>query len=236
MNPQSIGEAAIPQSVQAQVSPDVTSQQGQSQLFQKAVQANKVKPAFDAMLKKVASKVGGESSSRVKQIETMAAKVSQKRLQGRDYGLDDINDSLGGRIVVKNKSQMNAAKSAIKDLEKQGLFQINEAEPVKQNDYSAFHFDITLPSGLDAEVQIHDQRSAAKAVANHDLRAIHGEKPENDAVKRLRDVQAKTLDKMPGEKALAISKTIQSLRQQNGGKPIDPRMTAQLISKGGEAQ
>ena len=231
MNPQAIGEAAITPQTEQAVAPDVSSQQGQSQLFQKAVQANQAKPIFDTLLKKIATKLGGESSTRVKSIETAAAKIAQKRLQGRDYGIPDINDMLGGRIIIKNKDDFSQAKSAIKAAAKQGSFKINEAEPVKQGTYRAFHYDVTLPNGVGAEIQIHTPHSASEAVVNHDLRAVHGEKPESPAVTTLRELQAKLIDKLPGDKAVALSKIVQDLRKQNNNKPIDPRVTAALIKQ-----
>lgn len=225
----SIGEAAISPQTQQQVAPDIQAPQGQQQLLQKAVQANKDKPMLESLLKGIADKFGGESQVRVKQIETMASKIAQKRLQQRDYGIDDINDSLGGRIIVKTSKQIQEVKDALKTAGKQGAFIINKAEPVKTDDYKAFHFDITTPSGLPAEIQVHDQRSAANAVVNHDLRAVHGEKPANKAVEQLRDLQTKKLNNMPAGKALELSKVIQQMRQQNGSQPLPSPVTAKLL-------
>lgn len=231
MNAQAIGEAAIPPQVQQQVAPDVQNPQGQQQLLQKAVEAHKSKPMLESLLKGIADKLGGESQVRVKQIETMASKIAQKRLQNRDYGIDDINDSLGGRIIVKSDKKIAQAKNAIKAAEKQGAFTINEAESVKTDNYKAFHFDVTLPTGLQAEIQIHNQHSAANAVVNHDLRSVYGEKPENDAVTKLRDKQSKLLNNLSGEKAMQVSQAIQQMRKQNNNQPLPPQVTASMLAQ-----
>lgn len=225
------GEAAIPQQVQQQVAPDAAGAQGQAQLFQKAISAHVAKKQLDAVLQAVSDKIGATMSTRVKQIETATAKVAQKKLEGQDYGVNDINDMLGGRIVVKNEADIAKAKKALDKLGEAGIYTINKKESVKKGTYGAFHYDVTMNNGLQAEIQIHTPQSEAEAVTNHDLRAVHGENPSFEAVKTLRNKQADIISSLPNDKAQAITQAVQGLRTQNKNQPLPPQLTASLLAQ-----
>lgn len=229
MDPRAIGEATIPQSVISQVAPDVASPQGQQQLFQKAVGANQTKPIFDSLLKKIATSLGATTSSRIKNIETAAAKVAQKRLQGRRYDSGDINDILGARIVLKSKKDLSKAKDAIDSLEDKGILSIDKQEPVKNDTYSAYHIDGKF-NNTPVEIQIMDKKEEAESLINHSLRALYGEKPENKDVKKLRDAQANIVKKLPDSKLSAVSEAMKSLGKQVKGQPLGPHITARVLS------
>ena len=223
-----IGEAQITPQLTATVAPDVATPQGQNQLVAKAVAANQIKVMLDKALEMASKAVGGTFSSRVKDLDTAQKKIVQKRLQGRDYGVSDVNDMLGGRITVNSKGDFGAAKKEIEKMADTGMFKIKKAEPVKQGNYEAFHFDVTMPNGLGAELQIHTHQSEAEAVANHDMRAIHGENPPKQ-VKKLVDTQAGIIKDLPNPKARAVADALQTLHKQNDNKPIDTKITASII-------
>lgn len=229
-NPSSIGEAAITPQTMQQVAPDVQSPQGQQQLFQKAVGANVAKKQLDAVLGAVAAHLGATSSTRVKNIETASQKIAQKRLQGRDYGVSDINDMLGGRIVVKNDKDIPKAKQAMQKLSEAGVFAIMKEQHVKQGTYDGYHYDVKLSNGQPAEVQIHTPQSEAEAVVNHSLRAVHGEKPQDKVVEQMRDKQAQVVKSFPNEKANAVTQIIQGLAKQQKGL-VTPQQSAAVLSQ-----
>lgn len=229
-NPQSIGESAIPPQVQQQVAPDVTNQQGQSQLFQKAVMANSIKPVFDILIKKIADKLGADNSSRVKQIETMGAKIAQKRLAGRQYGIENLNDILGSRIIIASKSDLPEAKTAIQQLAKTGFIDINKSEDASHQTYGAWHVDGKVANGTPFEIQIMTKKQEGESLINHGLRAVHGEDVKG-AVEQLKNKQADIINKLPDKKVSAISEAMKNIMKQTNNQPVDPRITSQLLAQ-----
>ncbi len=181
-----IGEAQITPELAQKVAPDVMSPQGQQQLQAKSIAANRFKGVIDKALGMAAQKLGGTHSTRVKQLDTATQKIVQKRLQGRSYDIDNLNDMFGGRIVLSDKDDFGKAKDEIIKMSKAGLFKIKHMETVKTGNYDAYHVDIVAPDGLKGEIQLHTPRSEAESIANHDMRALHGEKPPTP-VKKLVD-------------------------------------------------
>src|ERR1039457_6999186 len=118
----SVGEAAIDQATMQKVAPDVVSQEGKGQLFQKAVEAHQAKKQLDAILGAVADHIGATLNSRVKDQETAAKKIAQKRMQGRDYKIEDINDMLGARLTMPSERSFPKAKAAMQKLADAGVF------------------------------------------------------------------------------------------------------------------
>jgi ppGpp synthetase/RelA/SpoT-type nucleotidyltranferase len=237
MNPTNQSQSQIPEGqvspqMQQQVAPDVASQQGQQALFQKAVHANVAKKQLDAVMEAVASHLGATTNSRVKNIETASKKIAQKRMQpGRgDYGIEDLNDMLGARLVVKSDKDIPKAKQAIEKLASAGVFDINKQQQVKQGSYNAYHFDVTLSNGTKAELQVHTPQSEAEASVNHSLRSEHGEKPNDPAVTQLKDKQAAIAKSLPNDKAKAVTGAIQQMMQQQGGQ-VAPQQSAQLLAQ-----
>ncbi len=220
-----VAEQQITPQVAQQVAPDVISTQGQQQLQAKQIGANKIKGILDQALKMAADKLGGTFSSRVKDLDTMQKKIVQKRLQGRDYGINEINDAWGGRIVV-DKSDIGKAKSEVKDMEKAGLFKIHKQEEVTTGSYHAFHMDITTPDGQRGEIQLMSPQERAESLANHSIRAIAGEKP-NPELKAVADAQAQIAKKLPNNKASQMGDIIEKMMKQNNNKPLSPTITAQ---------
>lgn len=231
-NQQVPGEASIsPQQVQ-QVAPDTQDLQGQQEMLQKLVGAHKVKILLDGAFSLAAEKTGADFSSRVKDPDTITKKIAQKRMEGRDdYDMGDIRDSYGGRFTVQNKSDIPKIKEQIEAMEKAGLFKIEKEEKRKSNVYDAIHFDIRTYNGEWAELQIMTSQNAFSAIANHDLRAQFNENSNNEAVDALVQKQDDIARSMPSQKALAVSKAIQGLHQQNGNKPLHPSITASILAQ-----
>ncbi len=226
------GEASItPQQVQ-QVAPDTQGQQGQQEMLQKLVGAHKVKILLDGAFKLAAEKTGADFSSRIKDPDTITKKIAQKRMEGRgDYDLGDIRDSYGGRFTVKSKSDIPKIREQIEAMEQAGLFKIEKEEHRKSDVYDAMHFDIRTYNGEWAELQVMTAQDALSSVANHDARAVYNENPNNKAVDALVQKQHAVAHSMPSEKALAVTKALQGLHQQNNNQPLPPQLTASVLAQ-----
>lgn len=224
-----VAEQQVTPPLAAKIAPDVVSQNGQQQLQEKQVAANRIKGILDQALAIAAKKLGGTFSSRVKDIDTMQKKIVTKRLAGRDYGINEINDAWGGRIVV-DKSDIGKAKAEVKDMEKAGLFKIHKQEDVTTGSYHAFHTDITTPDGQRGEIQIMTPQERAESLANHSIRAVAGEKPDA-AMKAVTDAQAKIAKKLPNNKASQMGDIIEKMMKQNNNKPLPPQATAMVAAQ-----
>lgn len=227
MSTQQIGESQITPQVIQQVTPDVVSPQGKQQLMKSLGGAMINKPMLDDILGQLAKKIGATFSSRIKNPQTTVQKIAQKRIEGRKYGTEDINDPYGARIVVDNKSDISKAKQGIRELADKGALQILKSESVKNDTYSAYHIDIKTPDGVSGEIQIMTPSQELESVANHGLRAIYGEKQKGD-VNKLREKQADIASKISPDKARQASATIQDLSK---GRNIDPRIIASVLQK-----
>jgi ppGpp synthetase/RelA/SpoT-type nucleotidyltranferase len=225
---QSVPEAQVGPQVQAQVTPDLVAPQGQQQLAGKLAQTNEKKQFLDYILKGIAEKAGVEFSSRVKNPETVVQKVAAKRMEGRKYGLDDVNDVYGGRFIIKNPDQVGEIKKMLEKASELGVFKIGKQEERNQATYHAHHLDITTSDGVRGEIQIMTGKEELEAVANHGLRAVHGENPPPD-VKELRNKQAELASKISYKEAHEKAQQIQAVAKQMGDKPLDPRIPASIL-------
>lgn len=225
MDNKNIPEEAITPQIAQQVAPDVTPQQVQA----KQIGANKIKSVLDQALAMAAKKIGGTFSSRVKDADTMQKKIVQKRLQGRDYNLDDLNDTWGGRLVV-DKSDIGKAKSEINDMEKSGLFKIDKQEDVHTGTYHAFHTDIITPDGQKGEIQIMTPQERTESLLNHSIRSVAGEKPD-PALKAVVEAQANIAKKLPNPQASQMGDVLEKMMKQNGNNPLNPTITAQVAQQ-----
>lgn len=220
-----VAEEQVTPQIAQQVAPDVTPQALQA----KQIGANKIKSVLDQALSMAAKKVGGTFSSRVKDADTMQKKIVTKRLAGRDYKLDDLNDAWGGRLVV-DKSDIGKAKSEIKDMAKSGLFKIDKQEDVSTGTYHAFHTDIITPDGNKGEIQIMTPQERAESLVNHSIRAVAGEKPD-PALKAVVEAQASIAKKLPNQKASQMGDAIEQMMKQNNNSPLSPTITAQVAQQ-----
>lgn len=226
---QTIGEQQISPELLAKVAPDVASPQGQQQLAGKQMAARRLQGILDNALKIASHKLQGDSSTRVKEIDTAAKKIGQKRLEGRrDYSINDLRDMVGGRLVV-DKDKMPQAKNEISAMERAGLFKIKKEEKRTVGTYEATHYDVKLPDGTMGEIQIHTKKSEAVSVANHDIRAQFGDKPPK-LLQKVQEKQAEIINKMPGNKARLITQALQTMHKANGNKPIPLIHTASVIA------
>jgi ppGpp synthetase/RelA/SpoT-type nucleotidyltranferase len=226
---QSVPEAQVGPQIQQSVTPDLVNQQGQQALAGKLAQTNEKKQFLDYILKGIAEKTGAEFSSRVKNPETVVQKVASKRMEGRKYGLDDVNDVYGGRFVIKNSSEVAPIKKMLDKAQELGVFKIGKQEERTQATYHAHHLDITTSDGVRGEIQIMTPQEELEAVSNHGLRAVHGEKPPPD-VASLRDKQAELASKIPNAKAHEKAQQIQAVAKSMGDKPLDVRIPAAILT------
>ncbi len=208
----------------------MVSEQGKQQLASKLTKTIEKKDFLDFILKGIAEKVGAEFSSRIKNPQTVIQKIATKRLAGRKYGLDDINDAYGGRFIIKHSSDVSKVKEMLKKAAELGVFKIGKAEDRRDETYHAYHLDITTKDGVRGEIQIMSAKEELEAVANHSLRAVHGENPPPE-VKNLRNKQAELAKTISNSKAHAAAQAIQQISKQNNDKPIDPRITASILSQ-----
>lgn len=225
---QTIGEQQIHPQLLQKVAPDVVSTEGQQKLQSKQLAAQRLQGVLDKALQIASTRLGGDASTRIKDTDTAMKKVGQKRLEGRaDYSIDDLRDLLGGRLVV-DKDKIPQAKEEIGHMQKAGLFTIKKEEQRNVGDYQAYHYDVKMPDGTMAELQIHTKKSEASSIANHDIRANFGDKPPKEW-QQIQEKQAAMIDNMSGEKAKALTQALQSLHKMSDNKPIPAVLTAAVI-------
>lgn len=229
MNP--LPENQVTPPVQNQVTPDLVSPQGK-QALQSTLANTIVKKKFlDFLMNGIADKVGAEFASRVKNPETVIQKVATKRTEGRDYNLDDVNDTYGGRFVIKNPDDKDEIEGMLKKAQDLGVFKIGKQQEVTQATYHAFHTDITTPDGVRGEIQIMTPQEELEGVANHGLRSVFGENPPPQVAK-LRDMQADLAGKISDNDAQTKSDQITQVAKSVGDKPVDPRIIANILQGG----
>lgn len=225
------GEEQITPQTAQQVAPDIVSDQGQQQLLAKTIAAHRIKNMLDTAFDLAAKHIPGATfNSRIKNMDVAQKKIVQKRMQGRDYDIDSLNDIYGGRFTVEHESDFKKVKKELSDMENIGLFKIGKQETVKTGNYEAFHTDIIAPDGTRGEIQIHLPQSEASSVATHDLRALYGEKPP-PLIKKLVDTQANITENLPSNKARAVTQALQSLHKQNNDKPLPLPLTASIVNQ-----
>lgn len=221
-----IAEEQITPELLKKVTPDIS----RRELMTKAVAANKIKDLLDKALAMASNAIGGTFSTRVKNVDTAHRKIAQKRLQGRDYAVKDLGDMLGGRLIVNGPKDYKKGVEQIKEMEKQGIFTIKKQEKVRTGSYDAEHFDVVMPNGLRAELQLHTKQSEAESLANHQIRAEFGEKPEG-IVKALRDKQANIVEDLHPDRAKALSHAIATLTKQSTNEKIPHTTMAGLVKQ-----
>lgn len=230
MNTDSIGEMQVTPPVMNQVTPDVVSPQGKQELFSHLASATVQKELLDFIFKGIADKIEGEFSSRIKDPRTVVQKIAQKRLQGREYGVGDINDAYGSRITVKKPQDIDRVKKMVHKAEELGIIKINKSELVDTDYHKSWHIDFKTDKGTSGELQILTPQEEANSVVNHDLRAVFGEDMPQPA-KNLADLQAKKVKDLPNDKAHALAQAVVQTRQSSGNNPLDPRVLASLVQK-----
>ncbi len=227
-------EQVTPQMAQ-QVAPDVVSDHGQQQLSQKIAQAHQAKQHLDAIFEAIANHVGAhESYSRVKDQDTATKKIVTKRMEGRDYGLDDLNDLAGFRIIIKSNSQIPKVLNAIDKLDKMGVIDVKKKEKVKEGTYSATHIDGAF-NGTKFELQVMSPSQEAESLVNHSIRSVAGQEP-GGALEQLRDKQAQVANALPDDKARVASGAVRQAMQMTQNQPLPPQLTASILNQAQQSQ
>lgn len=224
------GEGQIPLTQMLQVMPDVFTPQGLEMLNQKLTKAKQEQSNLDPIIKEIADQLNADHASRVKNHAVSLKKIAQKRIGGDDYGVDDINDSLGGRITLNDESQMPQAIQKIKDASQNGKFTLNKQEHIKDETHDSEHFDLTLPTGQQVELQLlPNQQDLANSIVGHDIYQTYGEDPPPQA-KQVKNIQSKIVDSLPDKKAKKLSNTMLDLHKANSDIPLDPQITASIVA------
>lgn len=222
-------EAQVNPQIQQQVTPDVVSPQGKQNLFNNLANTIQKKKFLDFIIKGIGDKAGAAFTSRVKDPQTVVQKIATKRAAGRDYNLDDVNDTYGARLVTPDSSAQKNIKGMMKKASDLGVFKINKSEDVTKDTYHAHHIDIQTPDGVKGEVQIMDPQQELEATANHSLRSMFGEKPP-EQVAKLRDMQANIASKTEDGDAHNKAQQIQEVAKKVGNI-VDPRIVASILQK-----
>ena len=231
MNPSAVpGEASITPAQQQSVASDIVSPSGLQNLQQKLAQAISEKSKLDFILGGIAKKVGADFSSRIKNPQTAVRKIVQKRMEDRNYGVEDLNDNYGGRFVMSDSKMIPEVKKMMEKASSLGVFDIKKAQVVENGNYHAFHFDIETPEGTKGEIQLMNPQEELDSVANHSLRAVFGEK-KPDQVNDLEDAQTKMIKAMPDAEAKGKAKLISLLQKRQEPNPLDPRVVATILQK-----
>ena len=223
------GEASITPPMQQQAAPELTQPQGQQQINQKLALAKVEKEKLDFIFKGIATKCKAEFSSRIKNPNTIVQKVAQKRMAGRDYGLEDINDTYGARIIIKNTNEIPPITKMVEKAADIGLFKIKKSEMVKTPYHSGHHVDFKTGNGTNGELQILTAKEEANSAINHDLRAIHGE-PLKGTVKQLADLQAKKATALPHKTAHNLAQVIAAVHKPGNDAPMPPQVNAGILA------
>lgn len=222
-------EAQITPPVQQTVTPDLVSEQGKQQLHGTLASTIEKKKFLDFIMKGIADNAKAEFTSRVKNPETVIQKIATKRMAGRKYNLDDVNDNYGGRFVIKDKADGEKIKKMLDKAEELGLFKIGKKEERTQATYKAYHMDIETPDKIKGEIQIMTHPQVAEAVVNHDLRSLHGEKPSPEVAK-LRNMQAKIAGSLSNKKVDQLVENIVNVHKQVGDKPLPAAVNAGMLA------
>lgn len=229
---QSVGEAGLnPQQLQRNAG-DVLTPDGKQQLFQHLAAATQQKEMLDFIFQGIANKNKADFSSRIKNPNTVVQKIAQKRMQGRDYNVQDINDAYGSRIIVNSEKQIPEVKKYIEKAGELGIIKINKSEMVKTDYHKAWHIDFETKQGTHGEVQILTPQEEANSTVNHDLRSVYGEKMQGQ-VKQLADIQSKKVTNMSNDKARALAQKISGIHKQTNGQPLPPQVNASIVASMG---
>lgn len=223
-------EKSLTDTQMQQYGKDLQTPQAQAQLQQHLGVAQQVKPVLDNDFQQLAQANGAEFSSRIKTPDTALQKIVLKRSQGRDYGIQDINDSYGGRITIADSSQLPTVLSQIQQLANKGNFEVLGGEPVQKDTYNAYHIDIQTPDqqvgdttipGARGEIQVMLPQEKAESLANHGIRAEYGENPPPQ-VEAIKDKNADIVNSLPEEDAEALSKQMEAQNEADPDRASEP--------------
>ncbi|PWT73666.1 MAG: hypothetical protein C5B59_12800 [Bacteroidetes bacterium] len=236
-SPESVSEpspnAGAANQAEKSLTPDVVNKYGQDlfqtdqkqKMAQMVAQATQDKPNLDTAFKGIADQTGSDFESRLKAPETMFQKVILKRSQGRDYGIDNLNDVYGGRITVTDPAQSQAIGQGLDALQKSGAIKIISDEPVVKDTYSAYHIDFETPGGTKGELQIMSPQENAESLVNHGIRSQYGENPPPQ-VEAIKEQNAQAVKSLPDAQAQAVTDQLVSRNKVNPEAASEPMSIA----------
>lgn len=220
-----IGEAQITPQVLEQITPDLLQGEGLTSLMQTLKNAKQASSPLSKSLQQIANDLKGKMEHRVKQGTVVLQKIAQKRLEDRNYGIKNINDAWGGRIIINKPSDEKRAIDLVHKAAEAGDFTIKKEQPIDKDTYHAYHFDIQykLPTGktVNGEIQIHTPQSVAQAAVTHDAHYVYGENPP-DNVQDTLNQQTDTVQNLPNAKAQQLADQLVGARKQNNDQPLPP--------------
>lgn len=223
------GQISLPQLLQTM--PDIFTPEGLEELNDTLTQAESEKKDLDPHIKEIAKRLGADHSSRVKDHAVALKKIAQKRLEGRNYNVSDLNDALGQRITLNNPDQQDEAIKHIENKAKQGKFKILKQQQITNESHKSYHFDIETPNGTKGELQIlPSQQELADSVANHDIYQQFSEDPPPE-VEKLQDLQTKIVEDLPNHKAKKLASDMLAMHKKNDDIPLPPITTAAVVAK-----
>lgn len=173
---------------------DLLTPEGQQGLINATQQATQSQPALHSVLDAVAQETKGQAYSGVKNPESAATKIVEKRTGGEaNYGINDVNDNLRGSVVVPDRSHVaNAVSSLETKLKAQG-YTVNKVEDFfkspSKNNYQGVHIDVTDANGQKSEIQVHTNESFAQSQLTHDFYSTFNEDIPKEIKPQLKAIQ-----------------------------------------------
>lgn len=151
--------------------------------------AKAMEAGFSQALRGIAGAVPGVefNAARLKSADRLASKLKTRPAH-------TVSDYLGGRFLVEDPAALLAAHDAI--VEKFNVLDIDNKLGGEQHGYRAVHYQVRLPNGMSAEIQVIPKAlEAARSEAHKVHQAVpHGQKATPEQAKAARAAQRK-LDK-----------------------------------------
>lgn len=193
---------------------------------------HQMKPQFDQTMQQISQQTGVPMSSRVKDPKQIVRKITQKRMEDRNYKQSDLNDLIGYRFTYLKQSQEQPVIQAIKQAAKQGAFVLLKQEVRDKQNYHADHFDIAFPlsdkQAIRGEIQVMDAKSEAIAAVEHDDYFQHGDDLPQHIQKKVNKQEDK-IDKLPPIKQKMVADTMVQAHKKTKDKPLPKGFGAKVI-------
>lgn len=193
---------------------------------------HQMKPQLDQIFQQISSQTGVSMSSRIKDPRQIVRKITQKRMDDRNYKQSDLNDLVGYRFTYLKKSDEQPVIQAIKQAAKQGAFVLLKQEVRDKQNYHADHFDIAFPlsdqQAIRGEIQVMDSKSEAIAAVEHDDYFEHGDDLPPPVQKKV-DKQEDKIDQLPPVKQKAVADTMINAHKMTKDKPLPKGFGAKVI-------
>lgn len=193
---------------------------------------HQMKPQFDQIMQQISQQTGVQMSSRVKDPKQIVRKITQKRMEDRNYKQSDLNDLIGYRFTYLKQSDEQPVIQAIKQAAKQGAFVLLKQEVRDKQNYHADHFDIAFPlsakQAIRGEIQVMDAKSEAIAAVEHDDYFQHGDDLPDHIQKKVNKQEDK-IDQLPPIKQKMVADTMVQAHKKTKDKPLPKGFGAKVI-------